>query len=60
VIKDSVGRLHERQNTQERREENRERLQEHETILDWLTPFNYATQQSDLINWRQKGLGSGF
>ncbi|KAF4626279.1 hypothetical protein G7Y89_g11882 [Cudoniella acicularis] len=29
-----------------------------ETILDWLTPINYAGQQSDLINRRQAGTGA--
>jgi Cdc6-like AAA superfamily ATPase len=29
----------------------------HQTILDWLTPVDYATQQSDLIGTRQEGTG---
>ncbi|RFU31833.1 hypothetical protein B7463_g4512, partial [Scytalidium lignicola] len=28
-----------------------------QTILDWLTPIDYATQQSDFINRRQAGTG---
>lgn len=31
--------------------------QEHQTILDWLTPINYSTQQSDFISRRQAGTG---
>ena len=31
--------------------------QEHENILKWLTPINYATQQSDYIGRRQPGTG---
>lgn len=31
--------------------------EEHDTILDWLTPTNYAPQQSDYINRRQAGTG---
>jgi Cdc6-like AAA superfamily ATPase len=29
----------------------------HHIILDWLTPVDYATQQSDLIGTRQEGTG---
>jgi Cdc6-like AAA superfamily ATPase len=45
-VKDSVNRLHEHQDDQERR-----------TILDWLTPINYGDQQSDLIARREAGTG---
>jgi hypothetical protein len=31
--------------------------QERRAILDWLTPIDYAHQQNDLINRRQKGTG---
>jgi Cdc6-like AAA superfamily ATPase len=31
--------------------------QEHQAILDWLTPINYATQQQDFISRRQAGTG---
>jgi hypothetical protein len=41
-----VDRLHERQDDQERG-----------TILDWLTPIDYASQQSDIIGRRQEGTG---
>jgi hypothetical protein len=30
---------------------------ERQTILDWLTPINYASQQSDFIGRRQEGTG---
>jgi Cdc6-like AAA superfamily ATPase len=45
-----VDRLHERQDARERREE-------HQAILDWITPIDYATQQSDFIGRRQEGTG---
>jgi hypothetical protein len=46
AVKDDVSRLDRRQDDQERR-----------TILDWLTPLDYGTQQSDFINRRQEGTG---
>jgi hypothetical protein len=49
-VKAGVDRLHERQ-------DDRERHEEHETILDWLTPVDYAPQQSDFIARRQEGTG---
>jgi hypothetical protein len=45
-----VDRLHERQ-------DDRERFEENKIILDWLTPLDYAPQQSDFITRRQKGTG---
>jgi len=45
-IQDGVGKLLRRQHDQE-----------HETILKWLTPIDYASQQSDIINRRQEGTG---
>jgi hypothetical protein len=45
-----VDRLHERQDNQERREE-------HQVILNWLTPIDYAPQQNDFIKRRQEGTG---
>ena len=39
------------------RQETRDRGQEHDTILEWLTPVNYATQQQDFISRRQAGTG---
>jgi hypothetical protein len=39
------------------REDNRERCEEHQAILDWLTPIDYAPQQSDFISRRQEGTG---
>ena len=43
-IQDGVSKLLRRQHDQE-----------HETILEWLTPLDYASQQSDIINRRQEG-----
>jgi len=50
ATKDSVDRLDEHQ-------DNRERRDEHQVILDWLTPIDYASQQSDFIARRQEGTG---
>ena len=50
ATKVSVDLLHERQ-------DNRERHEERQAILDWLAPINYAPQQSDFIGRRQKGTG---
>jgi ankyrin repeat protein len=50
VTKDGVDRLHERQNDRERREK-------HQAILDWLTPIDYAPQQNDSVSRRQEGTG---
>ncbi|OCK95650.1 purine and uridine phosphorylase [Cenococcum geophilum 1.58] len=35
----------------------REHDQEHKTILEWLTPIDYAPQQSDILSRRQEGTG---
>jgi hypothetical protein len=35
----------------------RERHEEHQAILDWLTPIDYASQQQDFICRRQAGTG---
>lgn len=48
--KEYVDRLHKRQ-------EDRESRQEHRAIVDWLTPIDYAPQQSDFIARRQEGTG---
>jgi Cdc6-like AAA superfamily ATPase len=48
--KAGVDRLHERQDNQEHRDE-------HQAILDWLTPIDYAPQQKDFISRRQEGTG---
>ncbi|RKK65446.1 hypothetical protein BFJ69_g16275 [Fusarium oxysporum] len=34
--------------------------QEHQAILDWLTPVEYGTQQSDYFGSRQQGTGQWF
>jgi Cdc6-like AAA superfamily ATPase len=44
--KDSVDRLHQRQDDLERR-----------TIIEWLTRIDHSTQQSDFIGRRQEGTG---
>jgi hypothetical protein len=46
LTRDSVVKLVRRQDDQER-----------QTILDWLTPIDYSTQQSDFISKRQEGTG---
>jgi Cdc6-like AAA superfamily ATPase len=51
-----VDRLNRRQNDQERRQDDRER----QVTLDWLTPIDYASQQSDFISRRQEGTGQWF
>ncbi|KAF5539776.1 nucleoside phosphorylase domain-containing protein [Fusarium napiforme] len=32
----------------------------HQVILDWLTPFNYGSQQSDYFRYSQQGTGQWF
>ncbi|RYP77344.1 hypothetical protein DL771_001139 [Monosporascus sp. 5C6A] len=49
-LQDGLDRL---QNHQEAREDANER----KAILDWLTPIDFASQQSDFINRRQAGTG---
>jgi hypothetical protein len=34
-----------------------DRLQERQSILEWITPIDYATQQNDFIGRRQEGTG---
>ena len=36
---------------------SRQHSQDHQAILDWLTPIDYTSQQSDNINRRQAGTG---
>ncbi|KAH7159645.1 hypothetical protein B0J13DRAFT_592248 [Dactylonectria estremocensis] len=48
-VSTSVGRLLSIQNDQK-----------HQTILDWLTPINYASQQHDFLSRRQTGTGRWF
>jgi hypothetical protein len=47
ITRDSVDKLIQHKDDQERR-----------TILDWLTPTDYGTQQSDFIYRRQEGTGA--
>ncbi|KAL1856463.1 hypothetical protein Daus18300_010730 [Diaporthe australafricana] len=49
-LKKGVDRLHDRQ-------DDRQSAEERKAILDWLTPIEYAPQQSDFINQRQAGTG---
>jgi len=58
ATKDGVERLHERQDAQERQQETREQQREYETILNWLTPIDFVSQQNDIISRRQKGTGT--
>ena len=50
TIKDGMDQLNQRQH-------NQERCQEHQIIVDWLTPIDYAPQQSDFVARRQEGTG---
>ena len=50
ATKEGVDRLHERQDTHEHQEEC-------QAILNWLTPIDYAPQQSDFFSRRQEGTG---
>ena len=50
ATKAGVDLLHERQ-------DNREHREEHQSIVDWLTPIDYALQQNDFISRRQEGTG---
>jgi hypothetical protein len=50
AAKDGVERLHTRQDM-------RERYFEEQAILDWLTPIDYAPQQSDFLSRREAGTG---
>jgi Cdc6-like AAA superfamily ATPase len=50
AIKDGMDQLNQRQHNQECR-------QEHQIIADWLTPIDYAPQQSDFVARRQGGTG---
>src|SRR6202034_1549645 len=49
-LKDDLDRLHDR-------EKNREAVQLRQTVLDWLTPINYAPEQNEFIHRRQAGTG---
>jgi Cdc6-like AAA superfamily ATPase len=50
ATKEGVDRLHTRQ-------DERERQEEHQTIVNWLTPVDYALKQSDFISQRQAKTG---
>jgi hypothetical protein len=40
-----------------RRQENQEQQQKRQTILDWLTPIDFVSQQHDFITRRHEGTG---
>ncbi|OBT51264.1 hypothetical protein VE04_08627 [Pseudogymnoascus sp. 24MN13] len=50
AVKDGIDRLNLGQQEQEQKEER-------QIIIDWLSPINYASQQSDFIARRQEGTG---
>ena len=50
AVKDGMDQLNQRQH-------NQECCQEHQIIVDWLTPIDYAPQQSDFVARRQEGTG---
>ncbi|KFY05410.1 hypothetical protein V491_09146, partial [Pseudogymnoascus sp. VKM F-3775] len=50
AVKDGIERLNQKQ------EENGQN-EERQKIIDWLSPTNYASQQSDFIDRRQEGTG---
>jgi hypothetical protein len=39
------------------RQDNQERHQEHQVIINWLAHIDYALQQNDFISKRQEGIG---
>jgi hypothetical protein len=49
-LKDDLDRLHDRK-------KNREAVQLRQTVLDWLTPIDYAPEQNEFIHRRQAGTG---
>ena len=49
-LKDDLSRLHDRQ-------KNREAVQLRQTVLDWLTPIDYAPEQNEFVHRRQAGTG---
>src|SRR3984885_1842 len=50
AVKDGMDQLNQRQH-------NQECHQEHQIIVDWLTPIDYAPQQSDFVARRREGTG---
>ncbi|OBT72674.1 hypothetical protein VF21_08561 [Pseudogymnoascus sp. 05NY08] len=50
AVKDGVDRLNQGQQEHEQKEER-------QTIIDWLSPINFASQQSDFIARREVGTG---
>ncbi|KAL1895475.1 hypothetical protein Sste5346_005283 [Sporothrix stenoceras] len=58
LLQDSQADLQDGLDALHRRHEHREVLEERQTILNWLTPIDYATQQNDFLNRRQTGTGT--
>jgi hypothetical protein len=56
-LKDEQASLREGLDRLYNHQDNREAAEELKAILDWLTPVDYAPQQSDFINRRQAGTG---
>ncbi|GAW27290.1 hypothetical protein SAMD00023353_10100200 [Rosellinia necatrix] len=56
-IKDGQKQQEERQKQQEEKQKQQEERREQQEILNWLTPIDYSTQQSDFISRRQQGTG---
>ncbi|RYP44175.1 hypothetical protein DL768_009323 [Monosporascus sp. mg162] len=57
VLQNSQACLHDGLDAFYRRHDSRELLEKRLTILNWLTPIDYAGQQSDFVNRRQAGTG---
>jgi len=57
LIQGSQVSLHDGIKRLDRHQSNREAAEERKAILDWLTPIDFAPQQSDFINRRQPGTG---
>ncbi|GAM38758.1 hypothetical protein TCE0_033f09754 [Talaromyces pinophilus] len=56
-ISKDVDDMKQRQISQEENNEEQQRSQLHQLILNWLTPTDYSSQQSDFIGRRQEGTG---
>ena len=57
ILQDSQASLHNGLDGLNRRQDNRDLLEQRLATLNWLTPIDYAVQQSDFINRRQEGTG---
>lgn len=57
ILQNSQDGLHNDLDGLHRRQDNRDHLEQQLATLNWLTPVDYAAQQSDFINRRQAGTG---